>query len=196
MRLLVCALLLTVPQFAFSLRIMSASAIQLYSRAVSKSHLLTDYPVGIWAAHRLGAIVSYVTLLFRIRDSFGRIHISSSCANPAYTPEELAYQLTITKAFILIVHPDSLETALTAARQTALAADHIFLIDELKFKSPIPLPTISSLVKDGLLNPLSFNERKLAPGEGKTKIAYLSFSSGTTGKPKVDLSDGTSRTTL
>ena len=31
----------------------------------------------------------------------------------------------------------------------------------------------------------SFEERKLEPGEAKTKLAFLNFSSGTTGKPKV-----------
>lgn len=33
-----------------------------------------------------------------------------------------------------------------------------------------------------------FLERDLAPGEGKTKVALLSWSSGTTGNPKVKIS--------
>ena len=109
------------------------------------------------------------------------------CANPAYTADELVYQITTAKVRILAVHPDSLPTALDASRKAGLAADHIFLLDELKDSNPIPFPTISSLVKDGLSSPQYFKERKLAPGEGKSKIAFLSFSSGTTGKPKVDL---------
>ncbi|EJD03682.1 phenylacetyl-CoA ligase [Fomitiporia mediterranea MF3/22] len=123
-----------------------------------------DYPVSMWAAHRLGATVS--------------------CANPSYTADELVHQLITTKAFVMVSHPDSLPTALAAARQAGLAADHIFLMDELKAKTPIPYPTISDLVKEGLSQPTSFKERRLAPGEGKTKLAFLSFSSGTTGKPK------------
>lgn len=31
---------------------------------------------------------------------------------------------------------------------------------------------------------MAYTERALRPGEGKTKLAFLSFSSGTTGKPK------------
>ena len=113
------------------------------------------------------------------------LNSNHSCANPAYSAGELAYQLSITKAFVVIVHPSSLRTALEATRQSGVAADHIILIDELKSKSPVPFPTISNLVKDGLSEPLSFKERRLSPGEGKTKVAFLSFSSGTTGKPKV-----------
>lgn len=45
--------------------------------------------------------------------------------------------------------------------------------------------TVSSLLEFGLRNKTQFVERKLAPGEGKTKLAFLSFSSGTTGRPKV-----------
>lgn len=41
------------------------------------------------------------------------------------------------------------------------------------------------LVEEGLARPTSFVERTLAPGEAKTKLAFLSCSSGTTGKPKV-----------
>ncbi|EJD03679.1 acetyl-CoA synthetase-like protein [Fomitiporia mediterranea MF3/22] len=123
-----------------------------------------DYPVAIWAAHRLGAIVS--------------------CANPSYTADELLHQLVAAKAFVMVAHPDCLPTALAAARQAGLAADHIFLMDELRAKVPIPFPTISDLVKEGLSKPTCFVERRLAPGEGKTKLAFLSFSSGTTGKPK------------
>ena len=107
------------------------------------------------------------------------------CANPAYTVDELVHQLRTTKAFVLVSHPGSLPTALDAARQAGLAADHIFLIDELHSKSPIPLPTISDLVGEGLGKPATFTERRLAPGEAKTKLAFLSFSSGTTGRPKV-----------
>ena len=107
------------------------------------------------------------------------------CANPAYTAGELTYQLSVTNALILLTHPDNLTTALVAARQAGIAADHIFLMDELRVKTPIPFPTVSDLVKEGLSKPDSFSERKLSAGEGKTKIAFFSFSSGTTGKPKV-----------
>ena len=107
------------------------------------------------------------------------------CANPAYTPDELSHQLTTAKAHVLIVHPVCLESALLAARSVNLAADHIVLMDTPDTKSSIPFPTVSDLVNEGLSNYASFTERHLTPGEAKTKLAFLSFSSGTTGKPKV-----------
>ncbi|KAL5494986.1 hypothetical protein ACEPAI_448 [Sanghuangporus weigelae] len=123
-----------------------------------------DYPVTIWAAHRLGAIVS--------------------CANPTYTTDEFIYQITTAKAMVLAVHSDSLPTALAASRKAGLVENRIFVMDEFKASNPFPFPTISSLVKEGLSKPHYFKERKLSPGEGKSKLAFLSFSSGTTGKPK------------
>ncbi|KAJ7935445.1 hypothetical protein B0H13DRAFT_1854115 [Mycena leptocephala] len=77
-----------------------------------------------------------------------------SPANPDFSPKELEFQLKATKATLLIAHPDALETSVSAAEATA----------GLQMKA--------------------FSERKLRPGEGKTKLAFLSFSSGTTGTPK------------
>ena len=45
--------------------------------------------------------------------------------------------------------------------------------------------TVEDLIEEGLVQRQAFSERKLAPGEGKKKLAFLSFSSGTTGRPKV-----------
>jgi len=47
--------------------------------------------------------------------------------------------------------------------------------------------TVDELIRQGLKCDAAFTERRLRKGEGKTKIAFLSFSSGTTGKPKVPL---------
>lgn len=53
--------------------------------------------------------------------------------------------------------------------------------------SVIPFISLDELVSEGLSSPASFEEIRLAPGEGKSKLAFLSFSSGTTGRPKVHL---------
>ncbi|KAF8315906.1 phenylacetyl-CoA ligase [Clavulina sp. PMI_390] len=116
-----------------------------------------DYPVALWAVHRLGAIVS--------------------CANPAYTASELEYQLRTTKAKFIISHASSLDAAIAATGALGLPPT-----------APRSLPTIQSLIERGLsdLNTKGphFVERKLGKGEAKTKVALLSFSSGTTGRPK------------
>jgi acyl-CoA synthetase (AMP-forming)/AMP-acid ligase II len=109
-----------------------------------------------------------------------------SGANPSYTPEELAYQLSIAKATVLIVHPDALEGALVAAQQVGIPFDRVVPLDTIRGpRSSTVAPDLHQLIAYGLAHPPNFVERRLRPGEGKTKVAFLSFSSGTTGKPKV-----------
>lgn len=133
------------------------------------------------------------------------------------------YQLRATKAKFIITHTASLDTAVTAARALGsrlFQLDRIALIQPPKhthhpasahFHSPSANPlgkealeatrqnavTVQSLIERGLgdlnANGPHFVERKLGKDEAKTKLAFLSFSSGTTGKPKVcpyfDISD-------
>lgn len=117
-----------------------------------------DYPPAIWATHRLGAIVSG--------------------ANPTYTAEELLHQIRLVKATLIIAHPSSLHTALGAARAAGIPSDRVITFGEST------QPSVESIIQLGLRNEPAFVERRLKKGEGKTKVAFLSFSSGTTGKPK------------
>lgn len=104
------------------------------------------------------------------------------CANPAYTPDELAYQITITKAKLLITHSSCLQTAETAARTTGIPTSNIIVIDS-QYKGNT-YPTIDAVMTSGLSKEVTFVERRLKPGEARTKLALLIFSSGTTGRPK------------
>ncbi|KAJ1299507.1 hypothetical protein OPQ81_006105 [Rhizoctonia solani] len=124
-----------------------------------------DYPVTIWAAHRLSLAVS--------------------CANPGYTEDELVYQLEATKAKLLFVHPTSLKTALSAAKRVGLPTQRIVLFLEAKPTTSVgDSLNVDQLAREGLNSKPNFEEKRLAPGENKTKVAFYSFSSGTTGKPK------------
>ncbi|KAI8995017.1 hypothetical protein BDB01DRAFT_714980 [Pilobolus umbonatus] len=98
-------------------------------------------------------------------------------ANPNYTPTELAYQLETAKASVLIVHPDNLETALTAADSVGLPRSKIFLFGPNEVKGVMPYT--AALLSDRRAVP-----DKLSPEEAKEQVAYLCFSSGTTGKSK------------
>jgi 4-coumarate--CoA ligase len=92
----------------------------------------------------------------------------------------------VTKATVLIVHPDALEGALVAARQVGIPFDRVVPLDTIRGpRSSTVAPDLHRLIAYGLAHPPNFVERRLRPGEGKTKVAFLSFSSGTTGKPKV-----------
>ena len=107
-----------------------------------------------------------------------------SGANPLFTPDELAYQIHATKASVVIAHPESLSVALSAARTTKLPAERIMLfnVDGASYGAQT---TVQNVIDEGLASTSTFQERALQPGEGKTKVAFLNFSSGTTGRPKV-----------
>ncbi|OCH89308.1 acetyl-CoA synthetase-like protein, partial [Obba rivulosa] len=121
-----------------------------------------DYPVAIWAIHKLGAAVTGV--------------------NPAYTTSELAHQLELTKAKAILVHPANVLVALEAAQNTNLPLSNIALMEPGDVS--VSLLSIPDLISEGLSRPPPFIERCLKSGEAKTKIAFLTLSSGTTGKPK------------
>ncbi|KZP31139.1 phenylacetyl-CoA ligase [Athelia psychrophila] len=124
----------------------------------SPNHI--DYPVALWAVHRLGGVVTP--------------------SNPAYTVDELVYQLELTKAKLVITTAAVVETASAAARKVGLTPDRIILLTPEASQHC----TVDTLVREGLSQKQQFRERTLTAGEGKTKLALLSFSSGTTGKPK------------
>lgn len=108
-----------------------------------------------------------------------------SGANPSFTPAELAYQIQATKASLLVTHPDTLSVALSALQTAKLPTDRVVVFDgESPSSTKKTYPTVQDLIDQGLSTP-AFRDRKLSPGEGKTKIAFLNFSSGTTGRPKV-----------
>ncbi|KAH9833509.1 amp dependent CoA ligase [Rhodofomes roseus] len=127
----------------------------------SSNHV--DYPVIVWAVHRLGAIVS--------------------TANPSYTHDELVHQLKTTGTKLIFAHSTGLAVAEAAARTVGLTPERIVLVDSLP-SGKASYADIPQLIQQGSKTPKSYTERKLKPGEGKTKIAFLNFSSGTTGLPK------------
>ncbi|KAI6122457.1 hypothetical protein EDD16DRAFT_1859409 [Pisolithus croceorrhizus] len=127
----------------------------------SPNHI--DYPVVMWAVHRLGAIISG--------------------ANASFTTDELLYHMNMVKPTVLISHLDCLHTAHSAAKAAGIDANRVLAFDDPASHTP-GASTVQSLITLGLASPPSFTERKLNPGEGKTKVAFVSLSSGTTGKPK------------
>ncbi|KAF5345514.1 hypothetical protein D9758_012036 [Tetrapyrgos nigripes] len=125
----------------------------------SRNHV--DYPVAIWAVHRLGGIVS--------------------SANPDFASNELEYQLRSSGASLMLVHPDALETALSAAKSAGLPRNRVIVLDLPRVKKSHSLPTVKELVIFGTNQKLAYVEPQI---DARTKLAFLSYSSGTTGKPK------------
>ncbi|KAL0951462.1 hypothetical protein HGRIS_008150 [Hohenbuehelia grisea] len=123
-----------------------------------------DYPVAIWATHKLGAIITP--------------------ANPSYTIDELAHQLQTTKAALILVHPECIPTALAAARKSNISPTRIAQLSLPQASTNAEIVCVDDLIEFGVSRKPNFIERRLSPGESKTKLAFFNFSSGTTGKPK------------
>ncbi|CAO1615029.1 unnamed protein product [Sympodiomycopsis kandeliae] len=142
-----------------------------------------DYLVAILACHKVGAIVS--------------------CANPAFQPSELSYQLEASKATAMFVGEEATDAGLNAARKAGIPTDRVLIMQTPKTcqaqgalrGGPSRIEsgawTLEGLAAEGreqfkLKGPSAFAEGRvlLSPGQSKKKLAFLSFSSGTTGLPK------------
>ncbi|ETS86676.1 hypothetical protein PFICI_00504 [Pestalotiopsis fici W106-1] len=121
------------------------------------------YPVTLFAAIRLGGIVSG--------------------ASPAYNVEEMTYALKTANAKFLATHPSSIAVASQAAKNAGIPQSRIFLLEG----SLDGYTTVQELIDIGK----SYGGQgqvaayKLPPGKKNGDLCgFLSFSSGTTGLPK------------
>lgn len=116
-----------------------------------------DYPVAAFAALSLGAIVSP--------------------ANPGYTVPELAYQLRDSTAKIVIAHYSAVDTVRAACKEVGIPTSHILILGaqhdpsgELKHWTSLKSPASATLDRIRL--------------DAENDLAFLVYSSGTTGRPK------------
>ena len=115
-----------------------------------------DTPSIIWGCHWAGGIISP--------------------ANPGYTTEELAFQLRDAGAKGLVTQKPFLKTALEAAKQVGIPEDRVILMGDerdAKFKHFSSVRNIAGTNR--------YRRTKLNP---KEDLAFLVYSSGTTGHPK------------
>ena len=85
---------------------------------------------------------------------------------------------------MLVTHSSGLSAAVAAAKSAGIPLSRVALIDS-RFEGASPAhATVEELIKAGRAKATVYVERRLRPGEAKTKLALLCFSSGTTGKPK------------
>lgn len=106
-----------------------------------------------------------------------------SGANAAYQPAELAHQLTDSSAKLVLVHPSVLETALAATEQMGWSESQqtTQIILALRNDEAGPLAkrfrTLDYLISDQRMEPHPVKDVK-------NTVAYLGYSSGTSGRAK------------
>lgn len=100
---------------------------------------------------------------------------AASPSNPAYTPTELAYQVEATKAKVMIAHVSNIDIAVKAAEMVGLPKSSILIFGN---------ETVNDIrtFRQALFSDKPGSPVKLTSEESETHVAYLCFSSGTTGK--------------
>lgn len=106
-------------------------------------------------------------------------------ASAAYNQQELEYQLKTTNANVLFTSAGPLlETALKAAAAVKLPRERIFIIDTPVngYKPVDGFVSVAQLIDEGAKLP-QLPKLQWIQGQGERQIAFICFSSGTSGLP-------------
>ncbi|CAN8099762.1 unnamed protein product [Discula destructiva] len=106
-------------------------------------------------------------------------------ASASYNQQELEYQLKTTNATVLFTCAPLLETALKAAEAVKLPRHRIFIVDTPAngYKPVDGFVSVAQLIAEGAELPL-LPKLQWIPGQGERQVAFICFSSGTSGLPK------------
>ncbi|KAF5003684.1 hypothetical protein FDECE_9769 [Fusarium decemcellulare] len=118
-----------------------------------------------------------------VNHSVHRLNGIVSPASAAYSAPELEHQLRSSGANALFTCVPLLETALTAAKAVGIPEDRIFLLPVPGFEKKDPFKTVDDLVAEGRNAP-EIQPLNWVKGQGARQVAYLCYSSGTSGLPK------------
>ncbi|KPM44528.1 hypothetical protein AK830_g2007 [Neonectria ditissima] len=123
--------------------------------------------------------IDYVPLTYAVH----RLNGIVTPASAGYGAPELIHQLRATGASVLFTCIALLETALEAATAAQIPRNCIFILDMPGDPPKSPFTTLSALIEQGgSLPPLPPIE--WVKGQGTRQVAYICFSSGTSGLPK------------
>ncbi|GAA5868557.1 hypothetical protein JCM1840_005488 [Sporobolomyces johnsonii] len=120
------------------------------------------YPILVFAGQAAGLVVS--------------------TANSSYTPTELAHQITLSSADLVLAGADLVPTAKEAVNKAGLKESSLFVLPDVNGKMPQHLDGFRSY--KALRGEKSFKPVSFSKDQAQKELAYLPFSSGTTGHAK------------
>ncbi|BGP50499.1 hypothetical protein JCM10450v2_006418 [Rhodotorula kratochvilovae] len=106
-----------------------------------------------------------------------------STANSSYLPDELAHAITLSDAAVILASADTLDIAHQACKDAGFSTDRVYVVPGADGSLPRALPH-GMKSYEALRGSDTFEPVVPTLQEAKTKLAYLPFSSGTTGKGK------------
>jgi acyl-CoA synthetase (AMP-forming)/AMP-acid ligase II len=114
--------------------------------------------------------------------SIHRLSGIATPANVAYAADELEHQLKTSGAKAIFTCAPVLEDALTAAKASGIPEDKIFILDIPGFENPKGFKTVDDLIEIGRGVP-ELEPLRWCKGQGARQVAFLCYSSGTSGLP-------------
>ncbi|KAL2144522.1 hypothetical protein VTI28DRAFT_9027 [Corynascus sepedonium] len=130
------------------------------------------------------AVFSFNTIDYlSVLHSVHRLSGIATPANVAYSASELEHQLRSSGAKALFTCVPVLETALQAAKAVGIPEDKIFLMDLPNQARKFGFKTVDDLVELGQSLP-DLEPLRWVKGQGARQVAFLCYSSGTSGLPK------------
>lgn len=130
------------------------------------------------AAYLLMSQIDYIPVTHAVHRLDGIV----TPASAAHSISELEHQLRSSGAKALFTCVPLLDNALKAARAVGISDKNVFILPVPGISAPSNLKTIEDLISEGKTLP-PVPVQKWIPGQGKRQVAYLSYSSGTSGLP-------------
>ncbi|CVK99300.1 probable phenylacetyl-CoA ligase [Fusarium mangiferae] len=120
---------------------------------------------------------------FTVTQAVHRLNGIITPASAAHSASDLEHQLRSSGVKALFTCASRLDVANKAAKAVGIPQDRIFILATPGDNSKLPFITVDDLMKEGAILP-ELEPLKWVKGQGARQVAFLCYSSGTSGLPK------------